>query len=96
MVAAKVGERTHSDLTALRCNAPAEVASLRRRERTGVSDADDTIAAIMAGDTDAWPEAAVVDTTGPPGLALRRAVEQLRPEPAQPPWVPRRPLIEPD
>jgi aminoglycoside phosphotransferase family enzyme/predicted kinase len=96
MAAAEVGARTHSDLTALRCDAPAEVASLRRRERKGISDADDTIAAIMAGDTDPWPEAAVVDTTGPPGLTLRRAVEQLRPEPAQSPWVPRRPIIEPD
>jgi len=40
--AADVAARAHSDLTALRCGVPAEVAAARMRQRGGVSDADET------------------------------------------------------
>jgi len=94
--ATDVAARAHSDLIALRCEAPAEVAAARMRQRRGVSDGDETIAAAMLADAHPWPEAAVVDTTVPREVAVQQAVDLVRPHPAERPWLPRRPLLVPD
>jgi aminoglycoside phosphotransferase family enzyme/predicted kinase len=79
--AASVARRTASDLVALRCRTPPDVAATRMRQRRGVSDANETIAAALLTDADPWPEATVVDTTVPKERAIQRAVEQVRPSP---------------
>jgi len=94
--AASVAQRTASDLVAQRCQTPPDVAAARMRRRRDASDADETIAAAMLADAQPWPEAAVVDTTGRMGLAVQRAVEHVRPAPADRPWLPRRPVLAPD
>lgn len=78
--AARSAERAHADLVALRCDAPAEIAAARIRERTAdQSDADAAIAAIMATRADHWPEARTVDTGTTPGAALAHALNLIRP-----------------
>ncbi|PRX45210.1 hypothetical protein B0I33_110310 [Prauserella shujinwangii] len=73
-----VAVRTHSELRALRCVAPPEVAARRIRDRHGdVSDADPAVAARMAADAEPWPEATEIDTTVPPDAALAQAVAAL-------------------
>jgi len=94
--AASVAHRTASDLVALRCQTPPDVAAARMRRRRDVSDADETIAAALLTDAQPWPEATVVDTTGRTEFAVQRAVEQVRPAPADRPWLPRRPILAPD
>ncbi len=94
--AASVAHRTASDLVALRCQTPPDQAAARMRRRRDVSDADETIAAALLIDAHPWPEATVIDTTGPPELAVQHAVEHVRPAPADRPWLPRRPLLAPD
>lgn len=73
--AARAAERTASDLVALQCTAPREVAAQRMRDRTsGASDADEQVAAAMAAQTDPWPAAHTLSTTGPPERVLDRAL----------------------
>jgi aminoglycoside phosphotransferase family enzyme/predicted kinase len=60
-----LAETTSSDLVALRCVAPFEVASRRLRERvakTG-SDADPGVTTAMMLDETPWPESCPIDTT---------------------------------
>ena len=62
--AAALAARLSSDLIALECRAPAEVAAQRIRSRGAVaSDATADIAVAMAAAADPWPDAVVVDTT---------------------------------
>lgn len=64
-LAAEVAASTHSGFAALRCSAPAEVAASRlRARRHSTSDADPDVAALLAAETDPWPEADTVPTTG--------------------------------
>ena len=73
-----VATRTSSDLVELRCRAPVDTAAgrLRHRRRLGgdASDATPEIAAELARGEDAWPAAAVVDTSSGPAEALVAAV----------------------
>jgi len=94
--AASVAQHTASDLVALRCQIPPDVAAARMRRRRDVSDADETIAAAMLTDAQPWPAATVIDTTGRMELAVQRAVEHVRPAPADRPWLPHRPILAPD
>jgi uncharacterized protein len=94
--AAQVAVRTHSDLTALRCEAPPEVAAARLHRRAGVPDASAEIAAAMRADAGPWPEAIAVDTTPAPESVIRQAVEVVKPRPAAAPWLPHRPVLAPD
>jgi uncharacterized protein len=94
--ATAVAERAQADLVALRCVAPPELAAERLSSRSGISDADESIAAAMRADTDPWPDASEVDTTTSVVDTVRHAAAQVRPKPARRPWLPRRPQLEPD
>ncbi len=95
--AVDVSARTHSDLIALRCEAPFDLVSARIRDRRGVSDANGWVALDLLADTEPWPESVMVDTTGTPEAALESALTHVRRQPAQErPWRLRRPLIPPD
>jgi aminoglycoside phosphotransferase family enzyme/predicted kinase len=91
-----LAERTHTDLVALRCVAPAEVAAARMRNRRGPSDADAATAAAMAIHADAWPEATAIDTSDSPEATVQQALRLVRPQPALASWRMRRPSLPPD
>lgn len=77
-LATDLAGRTHSDLAALRCSAPGEVAAERLRNREhGASDAGPDTAAMLDADADPWPEAAAVTTTGSPDEAVAQALAAL-------------------
>lgn len=71
--AAALAARTHSELVVLRCTAPTGTARQRfaTHERS-ISYATTAIAAAMAADSDPWPQARSVDTSG----SVARGVEQ--------------------
>jgi hypothetical protein len=80
--AAEVAEITTSELHALRCVAPMDVAqeriAQRRRSGTATSDATAAVAQTMAVTADPWPEAHDLDTDAPPfvvSAAARRALD---------------------
>jgi predicted kinase len=75
-----VAEQTASDLVAVQCVAPPDVAGARLRARAPGSDPSDAtpeIAARMAADADPWPEATTVVTAGSPEAAAGRVVALL-------------------
>jgi aminoglycoside phosphotransferase family enzyme/predicted kinase len=76
-----VATTTASDLVALRCAAPLDVAAARleRRRVAGPSssDADAAIALAMAEHADPWPEAVDLRTDRPPDEVLRAGVRVL-------------------
>lgn len=74
-----VASRAHCSLVPLRCEAPTDLRARRLRARTeSISDADPAIASAMAQDTDRWPEATAVDTSGDPDTALAEALQVVR------------------
>ncbi len=78
-LAIETAERTHSELIALQCSAPAALAAERLRSREpGWSDADPEVAAAMAAHADPWPEAQIVPTAGTPEEAVSRALAVLQ------------------
>jgi aminoglycoside phosphotransferase family enzyme/predicted kinase len=78
-----VAARTSSELVELRCSAPPDTVARRMRRRrvagTDPSDATPEIAAEMALAEDAWPTAAVVDTSSGPGETLVKALAVIGP-----------------
>ncbi len=95
--AALTAERAGAELVALRCEVPGELAAARLEERTGgPSDADREVAAALARRQQAWPEAAVINTSGPLQDAVERAVAVVRPYGTGQAPVFRRPAMEPD
>jgi hypothetical protein len=94
--AAAVAGRAQADLVALCCVAPPDLAAERLRGRSGISDADGSIAAAMRTDADPWPEASAVDTTTSVDETVRNAADRVRPEPAGRPWLSPHPRLEPD
>ncbi|SEF55855.1 hypothetical protein SAMN04489712_101421 [Thermomonospora echinospora] len=91
-----LAERAHADLFTLRCEAPPALTAQRLRARTGgPSDADPAIAAVMASHAAPWPEATVIDTSGPVGESAGQALSVVRPHGAEHLWH-RRPQIAPD
>jgi aminoglycoside phosphotransferase family enzyme/predicted kinase len=70
--ARRVAERVSAELVELRCSLPVAEASERARRRRGGEDASDAgpeIAAALAERFAPWPQAAVIDTAGPPDQA---------------------------
>jgi aminoglycoside phosphotransferase family enzyme/predicted kinase len=71
----------HAELAELRCVAPRSIAAerigVRLARRADASDATAEVAAAMAADADPWPEAVVVDTSGPKPASLRAALDAL-------------------
>jgi aminoglycoside phosphotransferase family enzyme/predicted kinase len=76
-----VAEREAADIVELRCVVPDHLAderlAVRQASGTSISDADAEVRALIAAAADAWPTAAVVDTSGTPAgsaeLCLRAA-----------------------
>ncbi len=95
--AVRLAERTSADLVALHCQVPGEVSEDRLRSRSaGASDADAAVAAAMAAAEPPWPEAAVIDTSGPLESAVAQALAVVRPDAGdQGTPVFRRPYMEP-
>lgn len=78
--AARVARETSSDLVALRCEAPLEVAEQRiAARRSDASDATADIARRLAAEADPWPEAVGIDTTPEPDRVVARAREHVGP-----------------
>ncbi|MCX4474924.1 AAA family ATPase [Streptomyces cellulosae] len=92
----RVAEQAGADLVALRCRVPGEVAAARLDTRTsGPSDADASVADAMRAAEAPWPEAVPVDTDGPLGAAVERALAAVRPWGTAQAPVFRRPYMEP-
>ncbi len=73
--AVRVAECTSSELVALWCTGPREVAAQRMRDRTpGASDTDEDVAAAMAAEADPWPQAHTLFTAGAPERVVARAL----------------------
>ena len=74
-----MAEATAADLVELRVDAPPAVAAARIAARRAAggdpSDVTVEVAAELAARFAPWPEAIVVDATGGPGEALRRALD---------------------
>jgi predicted kinase len=86
--AAALAARAAVPLTALRCEAPREVADDRiRRRRGSASDATPLVAAVMSADADPWPEATVVDTAGTVDEATAAALAAVRSSRRSPHWT---------
>lgn len=95
--AGRVAERTCADLVALHCQVPDEVAAARLSTRSpGPSDADLGVADALAAREPPWPDAVVVDTSGPLESAVSRALAAVRPWGTDQAPVFRRPSAEPD
>ncbi len=77
-----LADEVAADLLAVECRLdPTEAARrIERRERAGddPSDATVEVAAAMAQRADPWPEATVIDTSGPPGDAAAQLLAILR------------------
>lgn len=95
--ALRVAERTSADLVALHCHVPGDVSAARLSTRApGTSDADLDIATAMAASEPPWPEAVVVDTSGPLESSVSQALAVVRPWGSGQAPVFRRPYMEPD
>lgn len=77
-----LADETSSALVCLECEVPLEVAVARvtERARSGrdASDATAGVARVMYLEAESWPEAEVVDTTGPEEAALELALRKVR------------------
>jgi uncharacterized protein len=73
--AARLADQTSSDLVALRCAAPLDLASQRlvTRQPGDASDASPAVAAAMAALAHPWPEAVDIDTTCSPEQSVADA-----------------------
>ncbi|MET7543162.1 AAA family ATPase [Streptomyces sp. NPDC005507] len=95
--ALRMAERTHSNLVALHCHVPDEMAADRLTNRAlGASDADRDVATAMAAVELPWPEAVGIDTSGSLEAAVTQAMSVVHPRPDNQAWVFRRPYMEPD
>jgi uncharacterized protein len=86
--AAALAARTSSDLVALRCDVPRDLADARIRARRGsASDATPLVAAVMSVDADPWPEATAVDTSGAGEDSVATAAAAVRAPRHHGPWT---------
>jgi aminoglycoside phosphotransferase family enzyme/predicted kinase len=76
--ARRLAEAVVADLVELRVDAPAPVAAARIAARRAAggdpSDVTVEVAAALGARFDPWPEATIIETTGPPPDSLRRAL----------------------
>lgn len=94
---AEVAEVAFADLVAVRCVVRDELARHRMAHRgPGRSDADEDVAARLAGRADPWPEAANLDTGAPFGVVVQQAADLLLPSAVQSGGGAGRPYMEPD
>lgn len=94
--AAALAADADAEFFPLWCQAPANVTTHRLANRLhGTSDADAAIAAAMATETSAWPQASRIDTSGPLEKTIDTALAIVRPYGAEHVW-PRRSQIPPD
>ncbi len=100
--ARRVAERSWADLVELRCATGADVALERIEARTTGrdvrSDADADVATRLRAAADRWPDAHVVDTSGPVDESVGSAVAAVRPAGVVPRLGPprRRTFVTPD
>lgn len=95
--AQRMAEHTHTDLVALHCQVPGDVATTRIATRApGASDAGPDVAAVMAATEAPWSEAVKVDTSGSLEAAVVQALSVIRPHADSQAPVFRRPYMEPD
>lgn len=84
--ATRLARSCHADLVALRCVAPPATVAERVAHRSSAgadaSDADASVASALAASFDAWPGAALVDTSGAAGDAVAAALGAV----AAPAW----------
>ncbi len=90
--AAKLSEQ--AELIALNCQTPLAEERLLTRP-PGASDADPAIAARMAETADPWPEAIVIDTSGPIADSVEQGLRAVHPFADVHVWH-RRPQLSPD
>lgn len=96
-LAAEAAEAAYANLVTIRCVVNEDVARYRLAQRgPGQSDADQDIAARLAGRTDPWPDATALDTSAPFGAVVRQAVDLLMPGEVENDNASRRPYMEPD
>ncbi len=80
--AVELADRAAAELVRIRCDAPAAVAAARIQHRgVTASDADADIAAAMARDAEAWPEAVTVPTDIPEARSQAAACAAWRTDP---------------
>ena len=95
--AAEVARRTTSDLVALRCQVPNELATERLANRgPGPSDADTDVARAMAAHADPWPQATSLATTAPLSSVVRTALAAVLPQADEVEQTVRLPYMAPD
>lgn len=81
--AVRVAEETRSDLIALRCELPVEIAEQRLLARgADASDASVDVARQLATTADPWPQAVTVDTSAPPEEVVAAALGHVGPHDA--------------
>ncbi len=79
-LAADAAGAAYADLVTVRCVVREEVARYRLAQRgPGQSDADEDVAARLAGRTDPWPEAVALDTSAPFNAVVCQAADLLMP-----------------
>jgi predicted kinase len=79
--AARVAERTSSDLAPFRCVLPDAEAERRLPAKTWASDADPAVAARGRAPFVAWPGAVPIDTSGTADSAVAQLLHRLQPWP---------------
>lgn len=95
--ALRMAEHAGADVVALHCRVPDDVAAARLIGRPpGISDADAGVAAAMAAEEPPWPQAVVVDTSGPLEAAVAQALAAVRPHGNAQAPIFRRPYMLPD
>jgi uncharacterized protein len=79
--ARRVAHDTAGDVVELRCHAPRAIAAARVSTRgADASDATPAVSAALEALADDWPEAGVVDTSGPVDHAVSRGLRLVAPE----------------
>ncbi|MEV1177450.1 AAA family ATPase [Nonomuraea sp. NPDC049784] len=95
-MAVDVAGRTSSDMVALLCTVMPQIAAARlTTRRPELSDADETIAAVMTATMPPWPDAIEIDTSTPPQEVLARALAAVHPPELNVSWRFQRPQMEP-
>jgi uncharacterized protein len=97
--AARLALAASADLVQLRCEARADLAAQRLRQRTGdTSDAEPDVAEHLRAAADPWPDATPIDTSeldGHQTMPLQHALDVIRPYGPEHAWHAARPYMLP-